>query len=162
MIYFLRMTDTRTFEHAVTVDAPRDQVFRALTDAGELKRWWITDGISEPRTGGRFRYEWKAADPANDHVQEGTYDEVVDGERVSYPWSLGPAGDSRVSFSVSERDAATEVTLRHSGFPDDPAHAAIHERHDQGWHKFLTNLKSVLEGGADNRAEMGIKAPART
>ncbi len=148
----------QTITQSLTVDAPRAEVFRALTDADALKRWWITDGTSEPRTGGRFRYEWKAADPANDHLQEGTYDEVVDGERVSYPWSLGPAGDSRVTFTLSERNGATEVALDHSGFPADPAHAAIHDRHAKGWHRFLTNLKSVLEGGADNRADMGIKS----
>src|ERR671914_919090 len=108
------MSDTRTFEHALTVDVPREQVFRALTDADELKRWWITDGISEPRPGGRFRYEWKMADPSNDHVQEGTYDEVVEGERVALPWSA-PAGDSRVAFTLSDSDGATRVSLVHAG-----------------------------------------------
>ncbi len=154
------MTDTRTFEHALTVDVPREQVFHALTDAGELKRWWITDGISEPRAGGRFRYEWRMEDPANDHLQEGAYAEVVDGERVAYPWSAGPAGDTRVTVSLAERDGATEVALDHSGFSDDPEHAPIYDRHDQGWQGFLANLKSVLEGGADNRAAMGVKAAA--
>jgi uncharacterized protein YndB with AHSA1/START domain len=93
------MTDTRTFEHALTVDVPREQVFHALTDAGQLKRWWITDGLSEPRPGGRFRYEWRMEDPANDHVQAGTYDALVEGERVEFPWS-GPGGDSHVAVTL--------------------------------------------------------------
>lgn len=139
---------SRTFEHSVTVDAPRDDVFRALTDAGELKRWWITDGISEPRSGGRFRYEWKMADPANDHVQEGAYDEVVDGERIAYPWS---GGASQVTLTLSERDGATQVSLVHAGITDD------FERYQQGWQGFLANLKSVLEGGPDNRSAMGVQ-----
>ena len=149
------MTDTRTFEHTVTVDAPRGRVFRSLTDAGELKRWWITDGVSEPRRGGRFRYEWKMADPSNDHVREGTYDEVVDGERVAYPWS-GPAGESHVTLELSEVDGATRVSLVHAGIAADDAF----ERYEQGWRGFLANLKSVLESGEDNRAAMGVQTLA--
>jgi uncharacterized protein YndB with AHSA1/START domain len=151
LVYLLLMTDTRTFEHALTVDAPRDRVFRALTDADELKRWWITDGISEPRTGGRFRYEWKMADPSNDHVQEGTYDEVVAGERVAYPWS---GGESQVTITLSDSAGATRVSLVHAGITAD------YERYEQGWQGFLANLKSVLEGGADNRAAMGVQTLA--
>jgi uncharacterized protein YndB with AHSA1/START domain len=147
------MTDTRTFEHSLTVDAPRDRVYHAITDADELKRWWITDGISEPRPGGRFRYEWKMADPSNDHVQEGTYDAVVDGERVEFPWS---GGDSHVTLTLSESNGGTRVSLVHSGIAADD----IFERYEQGWQGFLSNLKSVLEGGADNRAAMGVQTLA--
>jgi uncharacterized protein YndB with AHSA1/START domain len=146
---------TRTFEHALTVDRPRDEVFHALTDVDELKRWWITDGVSDPRPGGQYRYEWKMADPANDHVQEGTYDEVVDGERVAYPWS-SPAGDSRVTVTLAERDGATEVSLVHEGI----AEADQFERYEQGWTGFLANLKSVLEEGADNRSAVGVQTLA--
>ena len=155
MVYLLPMTDTRTFEHSLTVDAPRDRVFRAVTDADELKRWWITDGISEPRTGGRFRYEWKMADPSNDHVQEGTYDEVVAGERVAFPWS-GPGADSHVRLELSDSDGGTQVSLVHSGIGADD----MFERYEQGWQGFLANLKSVLEAGQDNRGAMGVQTLA--
>jgi uncharacterized protein YndB with AHSA1/START domain len=154
------MPETRTIEQTVTVDAPRDEVFRALTDTGALKRWWITDGSSEPRTGGRFRYEWRMADPASDHVQEGAYAEVVEGERVAYPWSAGPAGDTSVTFALADAGGGTRVTLTHAGFSADPQHADVHDRHDQGWQGFLANLKSVLEGGPDNRGAMGVKTLA--
>lgn len=146
---------SRTFEHTLTVDRPRDEVFHALTDADMLKRWWITDGISEPHVGGRYRYEWKMADPADDHVQEGTYDEVVDGERIAYPWS-SPAGDSRVTVALAERDGATQVSLVHEGISADDQF----ERYEQGWTGFLGNLKSVLEGGPDNRSAMGVQTLA--
>jgi uncharacterized protein YndB with AHSA1/START domain len=154
------MANTRTIEQAVTVGASRDEVFRALTDAGALKRWWITDGTSEPRTGGPFHYEWRMADPANDHVQEGRYAEVVAGERVAYPWAAGPAGDTRVTFALADAGAGTQVSLTHEGFSADPQLAEVYDRHAQGWRGFLENLKSVLEGGPDNRGEMGVQTLA--
>ena len=145
----------KTFEHTLTVDRSRDDVFRALTDAEQLKRWWITDGISEPRTGGRFRYEWRMADPSNDHVQEGAYDEVVDRERIAYPWAT-PAGDSRVAVTLAEHDGGTRVSLVHEGISEDDHF----ERYEQGWTGFLANLKSVLEEGSDNRSAMGVQTLA--
>jgi uncharacterized protein YndB with AHSA1/START domain len=146
---------TRTFEHTLTIDRSRDAVFRALTDADELKRWWITDGVSEPRSGGRFRFEWKMADPANDHVQEGTYAELVDGARIAFPWSA-PGGDSRVTLSLSESEGGTQVSLVHDGIAADDQFG----RYEQGWTGFLANLKSVLEGGPDNRSAMGVQTLA--
>jgi uncharacterized protein YndB with AHSA1/START domain len=151
------MPDTRTIEQTLTVDAPPAEVFRALTDADALKRWWITDGTSEPRSGGRFHYEWKMADAGRDHVQEGAYDAVVDGIVVAYPWAAGDAGDTRVTFALAQDNGGTRVSLVHSGFATDPATDAIHDQHEQGWQGFLANLKSVLEGGDDNRAAMGLR-----
>jgi uncharacterized protein YndB with AHSA1/START domain len=153
MVYHLPMT--RTVEHTLTVDAPRDRVFRALTEADELKRWWITDGISEPRAGGHFRFEWRMADPANDHVQEGEYAEVVEGERIVFPWS-GVGGDSRVTLSLSESNGGTRVSLVHEGIAAEDQF----ERYEQGWTGFLANLESVLEGGPDNRSAMGVQTLA--
>jgi uncharacterized protein YndB with AHSA1/START domain len=143
-----------TIEQTITVNAPRDDVFRALTDAGDLKRWWITDGASEPRSGGHFRYEWRMADPANDHVQEGAYDAVVDGVVVAYPWAAGPGTTTHVTFALEEGEGGTRVSLVHAGFA---AEDETHARHDQGWRGFLSNLKSVLEAGEDNRAAMGVQ-----
>ena len=42
-----------------TIAAAPDQVFHALTDAGELARWWTSSGESEPRTGGWFSYRFE-------------------------------------------------------------------------------------------------------
>jgi uncharacterized protein YndB with AHSA1/START domain len=151
------MADTRTIEQTLTVAATPADVFHALTETDALKRWWITDGVSEPRSGGRFRYEWKMVDAGDDHVQEGAYDAVVDPVVVAFPWAAGRAGDTHVTFALAEHDAGTQVSLVHSGFATDPATNEIHERHDQGWRGFLANLKSVLEGGEDNRAAMGIQ-----
>ena len=75
---------------------------------------------------------------------------------VSYPWEAG--GETLVSFRLEDADGGTRLTLEHTGFPDD----AGRDHHDQGWAGFLDNLRSVLTGGADQRAEMmglQVRAP---
>jgi uncharacterized protein YndB with AHSA1/START domain len=61
-----------------------------------------------------------------------------------------------VTFTLAESDGATRVSLVHAGITAED----MYERYAQGWQGFLANLKSVLEGGADNRAAMGVQTPA--
>ena len=55
------MTDTDVVNSRL-IDAPREQVFRACTEAEHLARWWGPNGFSstfeefDPRPGGRWRF----------------------------------------------------------------------------------------------------------
>lgn len=135
------------------VSAERDAVFRALTEAPEIERWWATRASSDPKPGGRFHYEWEFPDaPERNHVQSGTYDALEDGDSVAYPWKVGPA-TTKVRFTFAgPASGPTRVRLEHTGWtaPLDDARG----NHEQGWRMFLGNLKSVLEDGDDKRAAM--------
>ena len=142
---------TQTYD----VAAPRADVFRALTDPAVLDSWWTTSSESDPRPGGRFVYAWEFEDPSRNHVQSGAYRELQEGRLVSYPWAAG--GETIVTFRLEDAGGGTRLTLEHSGFTDEGAR----DHHDQGWAGFLTNLQSVLGGGADQRAAMmGLKVRA--
>ena len=137
-----------------TIAAQPERVFRALTDAGELPRWWTTRADSDARTGGAFSYVFEFEDPARNHTYVGAYDAVVPNERVRYPW--GDSGTT-VEFTLRAAGDGTELTLTHQGFTDEEARAS----HEQGWSFFLGNLQSWLERGEDSRAggPMGQKTP---
>ena len=139
-----------------TIAAQPERVFRALTDAGELPRWWTTRADSDARTGGAFSYVFEFEDPARNHTYAGAYDAVVPSERVRYPW--GDSGTT-VDFALRPAGDGTELTLQHEGFTDEEARS----NHEQGWSFFLDNLKGWLETGADARpaAPMGQKTGAR-
>ncbi len=155
------MPTARSIEQSSVIAKPRDDVFRALTDPDVLNTWWTTSATSDARTGGAFVYQWAFTDPANDHRQEGAYLQVTDGESVSYPWSAGPATSTIVTFTLADADdSATELRLVHTGFSSDAETDAVYERHVAGWTGFIANLKSVLGGGSDQRAAMGLKVPA--
>ena len=150
-----------TIELTRTIAAPPATVFRALTDAAELSRWWTTSAESDARTGGAFAYAFEFADPSRDHTYVGTYHDVRPGELVSYPWHTS-LGETRVDVTLRPAGDGTELTLVHTGWGSGDAADEAVELHEQGWGFFLDNLRSTLERGDDLRAAgpMGQKTPA--
>ena len=151
----------RTIELTRTIDVLPATVFRALTDAGELSRWWTTSAESDARTGGSFAYRFEFEDPSRDHTYEGAYHDVTAEEHVGYPWHTS-LGETTVDVRLREIGEATELTLTHTGWGSGAAADDAIETHVQGWSFFLDNLKSTLEGGRDLRADgpMRQKIPA--
>ncbi len=153
------MTD-RMIEITKTIDAPEERVFKALTDARELERWFPSSADSDPRDGGAFEYRFEfPRDSARDHTYAGAYHEVSS-HRVSYPWS-GKLGETRVEVELRARGDATEVTLRHTGWGEGAEWDESLAMHRDGWGFFLENLKAYLERGEDRRPEaLGMRTAA--
>lgn len=71
-------------------DAPREQVWRAWTEPEQISRWWGPRGWSTPLSeitmdlmpGGAFRLISVSDEDGTEMVQEGTYREVVEPERL--------------------------------------------------------------------------------
>jgi uncharacterized protein YndB with AHSA1/START domain len=139
-------------EDSITVSAPREEVFRALTDSERLERWMATSVESEPRTGGRFRYSFEFEDASQNNAQEGEYLEVVPNEKVVLPWvfPFSPK-QTRVEYTISGNGDTTKVGFRHSGFEQGDAWDQARERFVGGWRMFLEGLKAHVEKGADAR-----------
>jgi uncharacterized protein YndB with AHSA1/START domain len=150
---------TRTIEHTVTVDAPPEAVFRALTDASELERWFPSAAESDPRPGGAYTYRFEfEQDTSRNHTYEGTYTDFETPGRVAYDWRTN-AGPTTVDFRVKPSGDGSEVALSHTGW-DAHTDEGV-EEFRQGWGGFLANLKAYLEGGEDMRQGMGMRTKAR-
>jgi uncharacterized protein YndB with AHSA1/START domain len=130
------------------IDAPPERVFRALTEAEELTRWFPSSAESDPRTGGDYVLRFEFDDESKNHTYAGQYEEVTPPERVRYPWN-GRFGDTTVEFVLRPADGGTEVTLIHSGWGE-PAEET-RQLHEQGWAFFVDNLERYLTGGEDQR-----------
>jgi uncharacterized protein YndB with AHSA1/START domain len=149
-----------TIEMTTTIEASTEKVFRALTDADELARWWTTSAESDPRTGGAYAYRFEFEDATRDHTYTGEYIDVTPGEHVRYPWKtrLGP---TEVDFRIEPAGDGALVRLVHSGWGDGADWDEAAGLHEQGWSFFLGNLKAFLERGEDARvAAMGMKTAA--
>ena len=150
----------KQIEQTYAINAAPDRVYRALTDAGEITRWFASSAKSDPTPGGRFTFEYLFDDASRNHTTDGEFRTLTPGQAVVYSWPAGHAKHpTEVAFTLTPQGGGTQLTLVHSGWKDG-AEDSLKE-HDMGWGFFLSNLKSYLEEGKDQRAAaMGMKVGA--
>lgn len=111
-----RLQITRVF------DAPRAVVFSYWTRTDKLEQWsGCKDATrvkidADFRVGGSFTQKmWIAG--AGEYTFTGTYEEIVEPERIVYTANMGPA-TIRVAIEFFEEGERTRVVLTQEGFPD--------------------------------------------
>lgn len=133
-----------------TLRVPRRLAFEALVKPEHLKRWCGPVGsvASLPnvnlRPGGAFRLSVRTAD-GHEHAARGLVREMLVPERLTLTWAWEQHGDQAtigpqtlLTFTLTESAGVTELTARHSGFPD--TQQARH--HQEGWEQALDRLAS--------------------
>jgi uncharacterized protein YndB with AHSA1/START domain len=127
----------------IEIRAPAAEVYEMFTDPAKLVRWIGIRALLEPRPGGVFRFELMPG-----QFCSGRYLELVPGRRVVFTWGWESGaiavtpGSSTVAVDLEERDGVTRLTLTHRGLD-----AAVRPLHDEGWEKFLAQLKTATEEG---------------
>ena len=129
----------------VVVEAPQERVWRAITEADELVRWF-PDKVAEIdlRPGGAIRIEWQDGE-----FDDGTVEAVEEPSRFVFLWH-GAGFDSpktRVEFTLEAVEGGTRVVVVESGFSkvrEEKRESAWHDN-DGGWAKELGELKVHLE-----------------
>lgn len=100
-------------------DAPRELVFKAMTDPTLVVRWWgprkyetIVDTM-DVRPGGRWRMRNRGSD-GSEYAFRGEFREIVPPERIVQTFEYEPmAGHISVeTATLSERDGRTVLTVR--------------------------------------------------
>ena len=136
---------THALELKRSFAAPRERVFRAWTDATEIAKWFGPEGFSntvhvmDVRAGGAYRMTMQGPDGA--HTVSGVFREIVSPERIVMTWQWeGAPWESVVTVELKEADGGTELTLTHSGFPDEGAK----NDHRKGWESSFIELEKVL------------------
>jgi uncharacterized protein YndB with AHSA1/START domain len=164
-----RKPSTRTLQKRLSIKAPVAAVWKALTDAAELARWFPTSAESDPKPGGAYRFHFESAEaPERSHDRVGQFLEVVPPKRVSYTWHAPLTGtaategapETRVEFALVEKAGMTDLVLTHTGFGSGADWDRSFESHAEGWGFFVMNLRSYLERGVDTRArDLGLNVP---
>ena len=132
-----------------TVNAPRERVFRAWTEAAELNRWFSPDPDAtirasvDLRVGGAYRIELRNAERV--FGAHGVYREIRPPERLVFTWNSINCGvtaveDTLVTVEFFEAGDKTQVTLTHQYFTD----TDMRDRHAQGWKGCLDHLATIL------------------
>jgi uncharacterized protein YndB with AHSA1/START domain len=132
-----------------TVNAPRERVFRAWTQAAELDRWFAPDPASttkssvDLRVGGAYRIDVTLADRTFGAF--GVYREIRPPERLVFTWTgincgVTIAEETLVTVEFFDAGDKTQITVTHQNFPNSQAR----DRHNEGWNACLNRLEAAL------------------
>jgi uncharacterized protein YndB with AHSA1/START domain len=130
-------------EHEARFPHPRERVWRALVDSGELAAWLMPNDFV-PEVGRPFTLD---ARPELGIV-EGL---VLDADPPGWlrcRWS-GEFGDTVVSFELTPVEGGTLLRIRHSGWTDE--HRLYREMVNEGWRDKLASDLPALLGGTPVR-----------
>ena len=138
-----------TLSEEITIKAPADRVFVALTSPEERLKWWGAEG--------RFKTTHMESDlrPGGDWLMRGTgvggrpftiqgvYREIKRPHLLAFTWLPSwqdDALESLVRFELEEKGGMTTVRLTHSGLTTEMA-----RNQHRGWPDILTWLRTYLE-----------------
>jgi len=157
-------TTTRSHSHELTIEAPLETVWKAITTPEALTNWFPLEAEVEPGPEGRFMLGWGDFrgtsrtilwEPPR-HLRTAWMDEPPPGEtpdparrRLVVDWYLDGKG------------GRTVLRLVHSGFGLEAKWDDEYESTDRGWDFELRSLKHYLErhAGATRRA-FWLRRPA--
>lgn len=143
-------TDTGTFLRVSRlINADPNTVFRAWTEADQLKQWSCPESATvehaevDLRVGGKYRLRMRGA-AGLVHTVVGTYREITPPRRLVYTWDWEEAdsrvGETLVRVEFTDLGGTTEVVLTHELFPTGEAKAS----HEQGWTSCLNRLEQLF------------------
>jgi uncharacterized protein YndB with AHSA1/START domain len=140
-----------TIVQEITIDAPANRVFDALTVPSERVRWWTapdgrfrtTNMESDLRPGGRWAMTGTRGDGQPFSIM-GEYRAVVRPALLEFTWLPSWQGDdteSLVKIELTEAGGTTHVRLTHSGLTTERSRSS-----HRGWPQVVGWLKDYAEG----------------
>ena len=142
------MSETKPLVVERTYDAPPEQIWQALTDPAEMKKWYFDLPGFKAEAGHQFQFEGGPPEKSYLHLCE--VKASVPNQKLAYSWRYdGYPGDSLVTFELFAEGEKTRVKLTHSGLesfaeannPDLDA-----KNFEMGWTEILgTSLADFIE-----------------
>lgn len=147
---------TRDIRLTAKIRAKPELVYRSLTSARELMRWWLQEAETETRNAGRLRVIWPRVRALGGvrgpgfGEREGVFVDLEPARKVAWLWKpvRGEKGvPSLTSIFILPARGGSEVTLVHSGFPLAASADELYQGYVRGWEDGLAKLKLYLETG---------------
>lgn len=145
---------TDRIEKRVTLDAPRSRVWRALTDVQQFNSWFGV-ALESPFTPGA-EVSGKITFRNYEHVTMTIWIETMEPERFFsfrwHPYAIESGVDfsaeptTRVTFTLEEAGAGTQLTIVESGFDAIPEsrRAKAFTMNSKGWDGQAENIRKFL------------------
>ena len=150
---------TRDLRLSVRIKAKPVEVYRVLTSARELCRWWLTGAETDARNAGRLRMVWPKRPGCRSFSgeREGCFVDLEPERKVAWMWRAGSRKNGvppLCSFFILPKRRGCEVTLLHAGFPRRVAADKAYACFAMGWEDALAKLKLYLETGRTCKQEV--------
>jgi len=131
----------RKLETEVEIEAPPEAVWRALTEAGELTRWFPPQARVEPGAGGSIWMSWDGKAEGTNRI------EIWEPNRhLRTAWSeVGAPVRLAVDFHLEGEGGRTVLRLVHHGFSADAEWDGMFDGIRRGWSYELRGLRHYLE-----------------
>ena len=152
---------SRSHETVIDIRATPDEVFRAVTDAEQIVKWFAPIAKVEPGVGGSYSVSWGPGMEIKKtiHAWEpgkhfGTYsDRSMTYGSDGKPVETGETQRLCVDVYIEALGGGmTRLRLVQSGFGSSEAWDGEFESTKSGWRSFIEKLKEVLEQGAQATA----------
>lgn len=146
---------TRSIEREVEIDAPIEDVWKALTEAEGLTRWLCEEARVTPGVGGSYWVSWGEGQAGESRI------EVWEpGRRVrlrNLPWEAKEGLSSQYNeeaasatpmiqeYTIESRGGKTVLRLVDSGMPASPEWDGMYDGKTRGWEMFFYALRHYLE-----------------
>jgi uncharacterized protein YndB with AHSA1/START domain len=131
---------TRSVTRSVEIAAPLESVWRALTDATELVRWFPLEAGVEPGDGGSISMGW-----ADGHWSQGRIITWDPGRRLQYVGVEGPWKGIVTDYHLETEKGKTIVRVVTSGFEGLEDWEDVVGAFGRGWDFELKGLRHYLE-----------------
>jgi uncharacterized protein YndB with AHSA1/START domain len=130
---------SRAVKKTAVVNAPVDVVWRAISEADELVRWFPVDARVDPGPGGSIWLSWGSGTEGQAPITG-----WGPGRHLQWTETRGPV-KLAVDFHLEAQGGTTVVRLVQSGFGDGADWDDEFHMTDGGWTYFLAHLKFYLE-----------------
>jgi uncharacterized protein YndB with AHSA1/START domain len=144
------MTTKQNLAEAViierTFNAPVGQVWSAITNVEEMRRWYFDLKEFKPTVG--FEFEFTVEHEGKTHRHLCRVTEAVAKKKIAYTWRYdGQEGDSLVTFELFADGDKTRLRLTHEGLETFPKIADYARKNfEAGWTSITAELQQFLEG----------------
>ena len=139
--------DERSHTHEIEIDASAEEVWNAVTNPSEIRKYFDEVGELEPREGGKFRFSM-----ADDEVSR---IEVWDPPRrfkVASPPTPAPGGGGTperaaqsFDYTIESRGGKSILRMTHSGIPADSSWDPYYDATHNGWGSVFRTMRHIVE-----------------
>jgi|GEM_PF-1798915 len=135
----------RVFDASIDIDAPIDEVWKAISEGDQIARWFALDAKVDPGVGGKVWVSWGEGFAGEQPIEIWEPGKQL---RSFYEVPKGPEGTPVkmvTDYHLETVDGKTRVRIVQSGFGNSDAWDNEFDSINSGWKIFMRNLRTYME-----------------